>query len=494
LQASPIAVFAMNPQGIVILWNKAAEQIFGWSEEEAVGKVIPIVPEGKQEEFRALCERLLNGESLMGIELERQRKDGSTINVSITAAPLYDSMGRIDGIMSLASDISLHKKMEEELLQKEKLESVGILAGGIAHDFNNLLQAIVGNISLARLFLSEHSLEKIPAVLLQAEEASDAAKELSFRLLTFSKGGDPVRKLTSVESILKKSVSLSLSGSRVIMDFAPPKNLYPVEIDEGQMTQVFNNVLINAKEAMLQGGVISIRARNVSISENGDIPSKKGEYVEVSIKDSGIGIPQGNLSKIFDPYFSTKGLRSQKGSGLGLSICLSIVKKHEGYMKVESEEGIGTTFHIYIPAVTDTSYDQSKDEADYQETSKTRVLFMDDDERLKTVVQSIIEYLGYEFVYAKNGEEAIEIFKRAKESGETFATVILDLTVQGGMGGDQAVKRLLEIDPEVKAIISSGYVDAPIMKNFREYGFVDAIAKPYRIEELEELFDRHHKG
>jgi len=392
--------------------------------------------------------------------------------------------------LEIAPDITDRKKMEEELLKTQKLESVGTLAAGIAHDFNNLLQVIIGNISLAKIFLAENSPESIAPCLEQADEASTAARELSFRLLTFSKGGEPVRKTASVESILRRSASLSLSGSNVACEFVLPPALYPVEIDEGQIIQVFNNIIINAKEAMPQGGTVRISAGNISISEDDPIPLKKGDYVKISIQDNGPGIPEEVMSKIFDPYFSTKDFGPQKGTGLGLSISLSIVRRHDGHISVESGEGTGTIFHIYIPAAKKELPGQESGTLQQKDLSKKSVLLMDDDERIRTLAKFMIEHLGYEGTYTRNGEEAIERYRHAKEEGKAFDAVILDLTVQGGMGGEKAMAKLLEADPAIKAVISSGYADDPVMKDYRNYGFADAIAKPYTMEKLQELLEK----
>ena len=387
--------------------------------------------------------------------------------------------------LEIATDITGRKKMEDELLTVQKLESVGILAGGIAHDFNNLLQVIMGNISLAKSYLKPH--DNIFEMLNNAEEASEAAKELSFRLLVFSKGGDPVKKIASVGSVLRKAVGLSMSGSNVACDLVLPDDLYPVEIDEGQVIQVFNNILINAREAMPRGGTVTVSAKNIFISESEPLPLEAGDYVRVSLQDRGTGIPEENLSKIFDPYFSTKDMGSQKGTGLGLSISLAIVKKHGGHISVESQEGEGTTVHIFIPASKKASFAGETEKVKRDDLPKKRLLFMDDDERISGLITTMVELLGYEVECARDGEQAIALYRQAKASGETFSAVILDLTVKGSMGGDKVLKRLLEIDPGVRAIISSGYVDDPIMKDFRKYGFVDAIAKPYKIEQLKEL-------
>ncbi len=300
-----------------------------------------------------------------------------------------------------------------------------------------------------------------------------------------------MRRLSSLEGIVRKSVALALSGSGVSSDVTIAPGFFPVEVDQEQMLQVFNNILINAKEAMPQGGKVAITGGNVTVTEEDHLPLKSGHYARVSVKDKGIGIPQENLQRIFDPYFSTKGLGSQKGTGLGLSICRSIVKKHEGYISVESREGAGTTFHIWLPEASAMSGPRERRPDSRGPLSVTkRVLFMDDDSRIRNLIGTMMEYIGYEVEFARTGEEAVDIYRRTKEAGGDYAAVILDLTVQGGMGGDLAVRRMRELDRGVNAIISSGYADSPVIRNFRDYGFVGAIAKPYKIEELKALLDR----
>jgi PAS domain S-box-containing protein len=483
-------IYALNELGHVTFMNPEAERLLGWTMEELNEKgphdlIHFQKPDGtplsitdcKIHNVIKANKRYLSRDELF------VRKDGTVFPVSVISAPMNIDKQIIASVTAF-SDITQEKKLEAELLKAQKLESVGILAGGIAHDFNNLLQGIMGNISLSKLFLDKHAPEKAYPFLEEAEKASEAAKELSFRLLTFSKGGDPFKKICAIESVLRKASGLSLSGSDVTCDIALSDDLYPVDIDEEQMTQVFSNILRNAKEAMPDGGTISISAGNVLISEDGPLPLKAGDYVRISIKDRGIGIPEEDLSRIFDPYFSTKELGSQKGSGLGLSICHSIIRKHEGDIQVESRKGTGTTFHIYIPASI------QKRGTVQQAVSKKRLLFMDDDERIIELVTNMMEHLGYDVECARNGEKAIEIYRQAKETGKTFDAVILDLTVQGGMGGDQAVKKLLELDPGVKAVISSGYIDDPILTDCRKYGFVSSIAKPYKMEQLKELLEK----
>jgi two-component system, cell cycle sensor histidine kinase and response regulator CckA len=426
-------------------------------------------------------------------ELRLKRKDGSEFYAKLDGLAASDLHGN-PLCRTSVSDVTESKKMVEELSKVQKFEAIGVLAAGIAHDFNNLLQTIMGNVSLAKMCLATHSPERIVSLLQRAEEALENAKELGSRLITFSKCGKPIRKVSSFENILRKSIDLSFSGSQITSDFMLPHDLYPVEIDEGQITLAFNNILMNAKEAMPDGGSISITAKNISISESDSMPLQEGDYVQISIKDSGAGIPEAILPKIFDPYFSTKGMGSQKGLGLGLPICFSIVRNHGGHIRVESEKGTGATFHLYLPASKKDSHVQETTLVQPQGVSGRRLLFMDDDANIREVFKEMMGYLEHEAECARNGEEAVELFRQAKESGRAFDAVILNLTVKDGMGGDETIERILKIDPEVKAVISSGYVDAPIVKDYQKYGFVDAIVKPYKMSQLKGLLDKLNRN
>ncbi len=408
--------------------------------------------------------------------------------LEIKAIPQVDENNEVIKLVHVIRDITVRKKMESEVLKTQKLESIGILAGGIAHDFNNLLQAILGNISLAKMLTNPK--ENTSHLLEEAEKASEQAKELNYRLLTFSRGGDPVRRTASVKNLLKESISLCLSGSKVACEVSLPEDLDLIEVDKGQMTQVFNNLLINAKEAMPDGGTVEISASNVRITGNDNLPLREGQYVKIAVTDHGAGISEKHLPRIFDPYFSTKDRGSEKGMGLGLAICHSIIAKHGGHIGVESEVGGGTSFYVYLPA-SPKSIAEEKTEKDVGLfAGRGRVLLMDDDERVRRITGAMLQQLGYDVEFARNGEEAIERYRREKESGKRFDAVILDLTVQGGIGGEEALRKLREIDPEVKAVISSGYADDPVIKNFRAYGFLGAIAKPYTIEKLMALLEK----
>ncbi|MDY7035265.1 MAG: ATP-binding protein [Thermodesulfobacteriota bacterium] len=382
---------------------------------------------------------------------------------------------------------SKRKLAEEALLKAKNLESIGVLAGGIAHDYNNLLTAILGNISLALSFLKPK--DEIYNLLIAAQKASMRAKDLTKKLITLSKGEGPVKKVTSIAPLLKYTSEFALSGSNVSCDFSIESSLWSVEIDQALIDQVIQSLVINAKEAMPEGGTIKITAKNISLDEDNDFFLKSGKYIKLSFGDHGTGIPEEDLSKVFDPYFSTKEMGSQKGMGLGLSICHSIMKKHDGHISVESKVGQGTTFSLYFPAAEKEI--QIKEPVEKMTFSgKKRILVMDDEEMIRDVAGQMLNHLGYEAIFARDGAEAVEKFKKAKESGNPFHSVILDLTVRGGMGGREAMKKLLRIDPHIKGIVSSGYTDDFVMTDFKKYSFKGAIAKPYQFDELSEVLNR----
>ncbi|MBN2373103.1 PAS domain S-box protein [bacterium] len=417
-------------------------------------------------------------------ELLKRAEDGREISCIVTASPYMDIDGNITGIVENLTDITEKKKMEDEVIKLQKLESVGVLAGGIAHDFNNILTPIIGNISLAKMRIKTD--DDIFESLTEAEKAANQAKTLTQQLLTFAKGGDPVIKTASIREIIKDNVRFALRGSDVESRFSLPDDLWPAEIDEGQIGQVINNLVINADQAMPDGGTIRISAENLTLSPGHGLPLDGERYVKITVKDSGIGIPPENTDKIFDPYFTTK----KKGNGLGLATCHSIIKKHKGHISVESEPGSGATFQIYLPASSKKIPEKKKGPLPAMTSSahvKGMALLMDDEEAIRTLAGKMLKCLGYESKTASDGSEAIELYKEAKASGKPFDVVIMDITVPGGMGGKQMIKRLLEIDPDVRAIVTSGYSNDPIMAEFEKFGFIGAICKPYEISELETL-------
>lgn len=364
----------------------------------------------------------------------------------------------------------------------DKLESVGILAGGIAHDFNNLLTAIVGNISLAKMRAGSE--DKNLKMLIEAEKACFRAKELTQQLLTFSKGGAPIKKATHIDELVKDSAAFTLSGSMTRPEFYIMDNLWPVEVDEGQVSQVINNLILNANQAMYGGGIIEVRCENIVLGKEDTLPLTRGRYIKITVKDQGCGIAKEHLEKIFDPYFTTK----KKGSGLGLSTTYSIVKKHDGHIAVESELGKGTAFYIYLPA-SEKEVSREKGAEEEHIAGKGRILVMDDEEVVREVAGGMAAHLGYEVDFAEDGAKAIELYRKAKKSGKSFDVVIMDLTIPGGMGGEEAMKKLLEIDPSVKAIVSSGYSNDPVMADYKKHGFSGVIAKPYKIAEMSSVIN-----
>ncbi|MBM4332203.1 MAG: GAF domain-containing protein [Deltaproteobacteria bacterium] len=441
-----------------------------------------IHPEDHERVMKALDRHLENQERYFE-EYRVLRKDGSVAYWIGSGTAMQDQEGQPYRMVGSVTDVTERRKMEEELLRSKKLESIGFLSGGIAHDFNNLLTGIMGNISLARL--SFHPGDKTLTYLESAENLSVRASELTKRLLTFSRGGTPIKKLVLIGNFLKETVHMPLSGSNVRCEFNISEDLWPVEIDEGQMRQAIYNIVINARESMPGGGTIEILAQNISPVPADRHSLKEGKYVRASIKDHGVGIPPENLEKIFDPYFSTKEMGSQKGMGLGLAISHSIVKNHGGLITVESIVGKGSTFHIYLPASA-REFVPAKEAAEKSLPAKGRVLVMDDDQVVRYIAEKFLRHLGYKVELAENGAEAVARFKKAQESKQPFNIVILDLIVPGGMGGKEVLGKLLEISPDVKAIVASGFSNDPIFSDFKRYGFKGVLAKPFDLDGLSE--------
>ncbi len=384
--------------------------------------------------------------------------------------------------LALMTDVTGLKKMEEEIIKADKFESISMLAGGIAHDFNNYLATLLGNISLVRLYKNDYS--KINEKLGSIEKAVHQAKILSNQLFTLAKGRKPDKKKIFIQNLIIDNVNFTLSGSNVRCNFFIENDLKMVEVDEGQFCQVLNNIVINAVQAMPDGGVIDIFAKNVMVEpEKKDfyIPLKEGPYLKIAIKDRGTGIEEKNLIKIFDPFFTTK----QKGSGLGLATSYSIIKKHGGHLSVESKMGFGTTFYIFLPACSDTGGTATRQEdIIYGEGT---ILLMDDDETVLKVTGEMLSSLGYDVIFSRDGEEAIEKYTDAFKKGWRYDLVIMDLTVPGGLGGRDTIRELLKRDPNVKAIVYSGYSNDPVLNNYLNFGFKGAIKKPFSIENLSRL-------
>jgi two-component system cell cycle sensor histidine kinase/response regulator CckA len=463
--------------------NTGMAGMLGYTVEEMLGKeLFSFMDEDGRESAAQNVERRRKGISETH-EFEFLRKNGTKTYASLSTTPVTDKDGKYLGAVAVVQDITDRKRLEEEQKRVERLESVGLLAGGIAHDFNNILTAILGNISLAAMEAAPGS--ELQSSLGQAEKASLRAKDLTKQLLTFSKGGAPVKTLASLPGLLRDTAGFALRGSNVKCHFSIPPELWHAEIDEGQVSQVIHNLVINAQQAMPAGGTIEVTAGNMALSETlslgRGLPLQAGNYVRIAVVDHGTGIPADHLDKIFDPFFTTK----HKGSGLGLATSFSIARQHGGHLSVESEIGSGSTFYLYLPASTQKSTPEQDKEEPVKPVGKARILVMDDEKGVREVAGRMLRHIGYEDVeYAADGAGAVSLYKAAMESGRPLTTVILDLTIAGGMGGMETVKALRKIDPSVKAIVSSGYADDSVMAGYREHGFSGMIAKPYTLKQL----------
>lgn len=377
-------------------------------------------------------------------------------------------------------DITEKKKFEQEILKAQKLESLGILAGGIAHDFNNTLTAIIGNISLAKMNLEENN--PILEDLKNAENAALQARNLTQQMLTFSTGGSPIKSITSLKELIMEIAKFCLRGSNAICKDDIQDDLWNVNVDKGQISQVINNLIINAIQAMPKGGVVGIKASNEEIKqfETGKVQ----KMVKITIEDNGIGIPKKILPNIFDPFFTTK----KTGTGLGLTICYSIVKSHGGYITVESEEGKGSKFYVFLPAIEEKESKPTIKE-NFDVNGSGIVFVLDDEPNILSLLKRILKQLGYEPYLFNTGEDLIKSYKEFMEKGESIKFLILDLTIPGGMGGKETLEELKKINPQVKAFVSSGYSNDPIMGEFQNHGFMGVIAKPYTIQDLKKIID-----
>ena len=480
------SVFITNRDGIIQYVNPAFERLTGYGRKDAIGQNPRILKSGKHDAlfYKQMWDTLTRGIAWHGRFINR-KKDGSFYEADATISPVLDKSGKITNFVSIKRDVTHEVELEKRLSQAQKMESIGILAGGIAHDFNNLLTIILGNIQLAEDDIKPEV--GISECLAEAEKASIQAQALTKQLITFAKGGAPVKKIGSIGDLIKETTNLTISKSNVKCDFLISHDLWPVEFDEGQMKHAIKNMIDNAVESMPDEGTIDVRAENINITAEQGLPLLEGKYVKISIRDHGVGIPEEHLSKIFDPYFSTKEMGIQKGMGLGLATTYSIINRHDGYITVESEVGVGTTFTLFLPA-----HEKDIRELKPLKTHKPekpsirtgRILVMDDEESIRKLSKKRLSQLGYESELAKDGAQAIELYKKAMDSGQPFDAVILDLTVKGGMGGKDAVKALLKIDPQVKAIVSSGYSNDPVMTDFKAYGFTGALPKPNTKKEL----------
>jgi len=485
LSPQAIALTEVDTGKLIDVNNKFCE-LTKYSKKEVIGLTTTEVGFYSEEDRNRFIKELQASGEVSGLEMGFKPKDGSILHVLMSAKII--EIADAPFILTIFLDVTEQKRLEVQLQQSQKLEAIGILAGGIAHDFNNLLSVIMGNITLVEDDVKPEV--GISEYLKEALKASLKAQELTKQLITFSKGGAPIKKVGSIGGLVKETTNSVLSDSNVKCEFLLPHDLWLVELDDGQMNHAVKNMIENAVESMPGGGSIDVRSENFEISSEtikSSLPLAEGKYVKISIQDNGVGIPKEHLPIIFDPYFSTKERGTQKGMGMGLAITYSIINRHDGHITVESEEGVGTTFSLYLPAHEKVVREIEHVEAPPPEKPAIltgRILLMDDEEMVRSLGKQMLSRLGFDTELAKDGAEAIELYKIAKDLGKPYDAVILDLTVKGGMSGKDAVKRLLEIDPQVKAIISSGYFNDPVMADFKKYGFIGALPKPYTMKDL----------
>ena len=415
--------------------------------------------------------------SLNALKSRILRKDGRALTVLFNAKIIRHE-GRL-AMMGTIKDITDFEAMQNDLLKQEKLGSLTILAGGIAHDFNNFLTGIMGNLSILKMELKHAKNEEMIETIDEALEACGKARGLTAQLMNFTKSGTPAKEAASIEEIIKESSEFSLRGSKSRCEFHFHKALPMVRIDPVQISQVIQNLVLNAAQAMPEGGIVRIYVDAVDVNENYPLPLGPGRYIKISIVDNGKGIPEEHLGKIFDPFFTTK----EKGSGLGLSVCYRIVKNHNGHIEVESEEGKGTAVHVYLP-LEEVNPTEIRKEGNSQRMVRGRVLVMDDEELVRELVKRGLKKKGISVDVASEGEEAVKKYREALGSGSPYNAVILDLTVPGGMGGVEAARMILKMHPEANLIVSSGYSEDIVLSEYTKYGFKACLPKPYTIQKL----------
>ena len=481
---APVGYLTLDREGTICAVNLTGASLLGIERSRLVQRRFGLfVSVAGLSEFNGFLKRVFASKAREACEVSLLQEGKPPVEVRMEAVLV--ASGR--ECRAVVRDITELKRAEANRLILNKLESTGILAGGIAHDFNNLFSVMLMNLELGRLVAPAG--EELAQCLEQAKRATLLARGLTQQLITFAQGGVPLRRPTALSAVIQESTRLALSGSRVRCDFFLADNLWLAEVDAGQIGQVIRNIIQNAREAMPAGGVVSVRGENLVPGSPEETALPAGDCVRVSIADRGGGIAPEVLPKIFDPYFSTKQRGEQKGMGLGLTICHSIIQKHGGAIHVESVPRVGTTFHLYLPAARKLPAPEPTP-LPMAPPWRGRILLMDDKEAIRKVVGASLQRQGHEVELAEEGRQAVEVFSRAQTLGRPFDAVILDLTVRAGMGGEEAIQALLKMDPTVKAIVISGYFNDPVMLEYERHGFKDALVKPFEIGQLQETLAR----
>jgi two-component system, cell cycle sensor histidine kinase and response regulator CckA len=479
----PVFVWRAGPEGTRDAFNRQWLAFTGRTRDEEAGEGwFRSVHPDDRDECRRRFEEALRRRAPFSMEYRLRRHDGEHRWIADAGKPVYGQDGTFSGYLGAGHDIEERKKRVEEALRANTVESIATLAGGIAHDFNNLLTAILGNVSIAKIACRADA--ELVHRLSEAEAASLRAQGLTRKLLTFSESGAPVRRRVSLSGLIRRCVEPILRGTAVRSEYILPPDLFLVSVDEGQIAQAIGNVVRNAVEAMPRGGIAFVRAENVELGPEDNLPIPEGEYVRLSVSDEGEGIPQEQLLHIFEPFFTTK----KEGSGLGLATAYIIVRHHDGFITAESTAGSGTTIHIYLPAYREeVRWKADEWEGVERSVRKGKVLIMDDEEMVRDVAACMLETMGFEVTAAPDGAEALREHDRARKDGAPFDIIVMDLTVPGGMGGKEAIGWLRKADPGVKAIVSSGYSNDPVMVDYRRYGFRAILAKPYRFQDMRQV-------
>ena len=478
------AVISTDTEGLVVRMNPAAERLTGWKFSEAKGrpleKVFVIINSDTRKNVPSPVEKVIATGGVVGLANHTvlKSRNGAEYQIADSGAPIRDDNGDIIGVVLVFRDVTSEYSMQEKLIHAQKLEALGMLVGGIAHDFNNLLVGVYGYIDLAR---SASESPEVEDCLNSAMKSLERARSLTSQMLTFAKGGVPHRKTEYLFPFLKEVAQFVLSGSKISCRCRVPVDLYPCMCDRNQIEQVICNIVINAQQSMPEGGMINIGAENCRVEEGNTLNLAPGNYVKISVSDHGTGIKPEIASRIFDPFFSTR----IKGQGLGLATAYSIIRRHEGAIDFESNVGKGSTFHVYLPA--DDSY--SSPTASQSLSGVGRILLLDDEALVLDALSAMLKSLGYEPVRAKDGKEAIDIFNRELKAGRTFAAMIFDLTVPGGMGGRETIAHIRKKLPQIPVFVASGYADDPVLADPAAYGFTACIRKPFSISELARMLD-----
>ncbi len=480
----PSAIYMKDTQGRLILVNEAYERMAGKTRDLIIGCMErDVLPEDTSIQNGRVDRWVLSEGKQFRHEFGMESSGRHHIFEAVKT-PVKNGEGEVVGLLGVLNDVTDSRLIQEELLKAVRLESVGQLAGGIAHDFNNLLTVILGAASLAARKAEQG---QDPGNTLQRlQEAAQKAKALTHRLLTFSTGGAPIKSITDFRELLEEAVELAISGTTIRCVFEFPDELHMVHCDSSQVSQAIRSIVLNAVQAMPGGGTITVSAANVRISDsrirdNQDkgesLPLDSGEYIRFCIRDHGSGIPREISSRIFDPYFTTR----DKSTGLGLPTAYSVLRRHRGFLRFEPPPGGGAAFYGYLPSAGDVP---AQNETGKVSMGNLRILVMDDEPMVLETIGEMLEALGHSAGLADSGEKVVRMYEEALEAGAPYDLLILDLTVPGGVGGEETLKILMSRYPGVKAFVSSGYSNNPIMANHERFGFVGVIAKPYHLEQL----------